>query len=66
MTPIVNFPIPDEFTGSRKLHPNSVLRGEVSHRAERDDAVRACHLTGPLGLSRPTVTHLLEKLAEAG
>jgi ArsR family transcriptional regulator, arsenate/arsenite/antimonite-responsive transcriptional repressor len=34
--------------------------------ATSDEPLCACHLTEPLGLSQPTVSHHLKKLVEAG
>ncbi len=34
--------------------------------ATRDSRVCVCELTGPLGLSQPTVSHHLKKLTDAG
>jgi len=47
-------------------------RGDPARRrivnllATSDEAVCVCELTGPLGLSQPTVSHHLKKLTDAG
>ena len=38
----------------------------VNVLATSDDPVCVCHLTEPLGLTQPTVSHHLKKLLEAG
>src|SRR3954466_650492 len=38
----------------------------VNVLATSDAPVCACHLTAPLGLSQPTVSHHLKKLVDAG
>jgi ArsR family transcriptional regulator, arsenate/arsenite/antimonite-responsive transcriptional repressor len=38
----------------------------VNLLATSDEAVCVCELTGPLGLTQPTVSHHLKKLTEAG
>jgi ArsR family transcriptional regulator len=38
----------------------------VNLLATSDEAVCVCELTGPLGLSQPTVSHHLKKLTDAG
>jgi len=38
----------------------------VNVLATRAEAVCVCHLTEPLGLSQPTVSHHLKKLVDAG
>ena len=38
----------------------------VNRLATGDGAICGCHLTGPLGLSQPTVSHHLKKLLDAG
>jgi ArsR family transcriptional regulator len=38
----------------------------VNLLATREEPACVCHLTGPLGLSQPTVSHHLKKLVTAG